>query len=252
MSDEVFDYALSRGIHMVKSVIPPLAYVMYNPRRSTELLRRGADMYEEFGGCSVLGTAVKENKKDAVRFWVGAGFDVNHQREDGVSAFHHAAISGNCGTDMLDLLVELGADVALKDTRGRNAAVAIAWSRQPDPVALCKLEWLFAERPELINEADSTGMTALHHAVVDDKKQLVEFLVLRADIRAKDDDGDTALDLCIQEDNAGCFEIIFNRRREIGEMSTDEEARLWRLCGKFGAAKTKQFMLENQMGSVFI
>ncbi len=73
----------------------------------------------ECGHCSPLMTAVKNRNKFLVNILLEHGSNVNLSDKQGLTALHHAAISGN--QDIIRLLVDHCADINQRDSFGFNA-----------------------------------------------------------------------------------------------------------------------------------
>ncbi|XP_068118067.1 caskin-2 isoform X2 [Hyperolius riggenbachi] len=82
--------------------------------------------------------------------------NVNYQDNDGFSALHHAALSGN--SELLLLLLETQAAVDIKDGNGMRPLHYAAWQGQPEPVRL------LLRAAASVNAASNDGQIPLHLA----------------------------------------------------------------------------------------
>jgi ankyrin repeat protein len=102
----------------------------------------------------------------------------------------------NCDLDILDLLVQVGADVNARTSHG-HAILMSRWSWHPNPQAvILKLVALGAD----VNARDNQGKTplmyveGLYHVYQGGAAALIKtFVALGADVNARDNDGNTAL-----------------------------------------------------------
>ncbi|KAM4033616.1 caskin-2 isoform 2-T4 [Anomaloglossus baeobatrachus] len=82
--------------------------------------------------------------------------NINYQDNDGFSALHHAALSGN--SELLLLLLETQAAVDIKDGNGMRPLHYAAWQGQPEPVRL------LLRAAASVNTASNDGQIPLHLA----------------------------------------------------------------------------------------
>jgi len=138
--------------------------------------------------------AAARGELEMTRALLAAGAAANDPREAGEAALA-AAETGNAG--LLGLLL-IQADPKYRDARGRTVLMNAARSGAPDAVALA-----LRFRPDL-NAADADDMTALMHSVhvapgaqpreAADAAKVVRLLIeAGADVRARTEEGDTAL-----------------------------------------------------------
>nr|DBA27902.1 TPA: hypothetical protein GDO54_008343 [Pyxicephalus adspersus] len=82
--------------------------------------------------------------------------NVNYQDNDGFSALHHAALSGN--SELLILLLDTQAAVDIKDGNGMRPLHYAAWQGQPEPLRL------LLRAAASVNAASNDGQIPLHLA----------------------------------------------------------------------------------------
>jgi 26S proteasome non-ATPase regulatory subunit 10 len=111
---------------------------------------------------------------------------VNVSDEEGWTPLHSAVSSGR--EAMVELLLDLGADVAAANKGGR---VALHYAASKGHVAIADL---LLKRGAKINQKDKVGCTALHRAASAGQSDICEFLLEEgADIEATDRMGQTPL-----------------------------------------------------------
>ncbi len=178
--------------------------------RARALLARDPSLIEKPGerGKALMENAVGSDNRDAVRLMAGLGFDVN------AFGMHDAARYGHL--EMIKLLVELGADTALKDSSHAISALGYASHYQQDHVIeylaqfagihravqsdlLDRVGELLKGDPGCVCERDDAGNTPLHCLDVDNRmvatEEILRLLVTHgADVNARNKEGLTPLD----------------------------------------------------------
>src|SRR5688500_16811768 len=132
--------------------------------------------------------AVRASEKMAITAFIDDGINVNAQSEaDGRTPLISAAARGDL--EVVNVLVQRGADVNVKDKRGYTALFH-AIEAMYDDVAL-----VLMSQPSLDpNARGKNGTTALINYVWRTRKDAVEKLLERgADVNAQDADGDAPL-----------------------------------------------------------
>ncbi|MCX5924239.1 MAG: ankyrin repeat domain-containing protein [Candidatus Dependentiae bacterium] len=135
---------------------------------------------------------------------------VHTKNDDNHSLLHVAAEVGNA--DAVEKLLKKGLSARDKTvTTGQNP-LHLAYAFNPvidqdfDPRVI---QHLVSDNPNIINEPDGNGKTALHHAVLrDNPDMLQELLSHKPNIKIKDQNGYTALDYAISTKNLPAFEMM--------------------------------------------
>lgn len=123
---------------------------------------------------------------------------VNKPTDYGFRAIHYAAYRGNI--DMVNLLIDSGADVQIKTRKGLSAVHLACQGDHPQALIY------FAEKFKLeLNSKDKFGSTPLHWASYVGSELCVNFLIYRykafIDINQRDNEGLTASHLAVMSGN---------------------------------------------------
>lgn len=178
--------------------------------RARALLARDPSLIAGLGdrGDALMENAVGSDNRDAVRLMAGLGFDVN------ACGMHDAARYGHL--DMIKLLVDLGADVSLRDSGHGISALGFASHHQQDHVIdylaqfagihravqsdlLERVRVLLEEDSGRAQERDEWGNTPLHcldvdNRMVDTGEILCVLVEYGANVNARNHEGLTPLD----------------------------------------------------------
>jgi hypothetical protein len=123
-------------------------------------------------GASPLHASVAREDTSGVRSLLEAGADVRAATDEhGLSPLHIAAATGN--GEIAELLAARGADINLRDARGRTPLCIAALT---DRGALAA--WSLVEHGADLDAADEDGLTALEHALARDRLALVQLLLV--------------------------------------------------------------------------
>ena len=163
------------------------------------LLLHGAniDAPRQSDGATPLHLAAYTGQGDVCRLLVLEGADAEARTPKGQSPLHFAAISGYVHeTNAVDMLVQQGADIDAQDAMGWTAIMHAVMSYQPE--MLEKLLLLGAR----VMLQDVAGNTGLHHAMHYGHEDMVVMLLrYGADPRARNREGEMAMDVLSRQDN---------------------------------------------------
>jgi ankyrin repeat protein len=151
------------------------------------LAERGADVNarESHRGQTALMWAAGARQLDAVKVLVARGADVNAASTAGFTPLMFAAREGD--PEAAGLLLTAGAKIEATTPAGESALLVAAASVSgvtardyrviPEPSGHEAVAMLLVDRGANVNQADTFGMTALHHAVETGKKDLLKTLI---------------------------------------------------------------------------
>jgi len=167
------------------------------------LLQTGIDVNitEEDRGATVLLIASSfKDYEDVVSFLISRGADINFRGKDGRTPLIWAA--GN-SLESSKMLLENGADIKAKGNDGMNAFIQSTFGILSKKVSTDVMD-LLLENGADVNSAliskTAAGWTALHFAAINGDTKLVEYLILQgAKVNHTSDEGSTALSLAKQE-----------------------------------------------------
>ena len=158
--------------------------------------------YSGYECCSALSHAVVGNHADVVQVLIDAGADIETQEKKGRSPLHKASSSG--ALNVVKVLVEAGADVCVTDNLGRTCVALASHLGHTETV-----RYLAGLKEVDLEHADSTGRTALSHAVVANHADVVEVLIAAgADIETRDNHDRTPLLVASQCGNLRVVEVF--------------------------------------------
>jgi uncharacterized protein len=151
------------------------------------LAERGADVNarESHRGQTALMWAAAARQPDAVKVLLERGADVNAASTAGFTPLMFAAREGDA--EAAGLLLTAGAKIEATTPAGESALLVAAASVSgvtardyrviPEPSGHEAVAMLLVDRGANVNQADTFGMTALHHAVETGKKDLLKALI---------------------------------------------------------------------------
>ena len=151
------------------------------------LAERGADVNarESHRGQTALMWAAGARQPDAVKVLLERGADVNAASTAGFTPLMFAAREGD--PESTRLLLAAGAKTEATTPAGESALLVAAASVSgvtardyrviPEPSGHEAVAMLLVDRGANVNQADTFGMTALHHAVETGKKDLLKTLI---------------------------------------------------------------------------
>jgi ankyrin repeat protein len=178
-----------------------------------KLLSAGADVNERdesYGSTPLLMACSYEGYTDMVKLLLAHGADPNIQ--DKVYGSTALIAAAGVSKEVVELLLEHGADIAIKRFDGTSAFTACITGILSKRVATDLASLLLTEGAN-VNEAPvsgpAQGYTCLMMAARNNRADLVEYLVSHgADVQAKAKDGSTALSLATKEKNAEMIKLL--------------------------------------------
>lgn len=133
--------------------------------------------------------AIDRDDIDDLRGKLDAGLSVDHAESDGTTLLMHAA--WKCRLEMVELLLERGADVNIRDNRGHTSVFYSVFTHSPSCLRL------LAKHGGEVNDINKEGQSILMRAVSDGSVRCTQTLIeLGADVNYRSPDGKTVLSLC--------------------------------------------------------
>jgi ankyrin repeat protein len=224
--------------------------------RSIELiLKSGADINaQDAKGNSVLHTGIPpDNHLDAVTLFLANGVNPNLLDEHGESPLH-ILITLNRKPETIQALLNGGADVSLRNIDGQTPLYAAVRENRVSiiPLLLAYGSDIFAAdnsgitpfdralaikgpvltaliTPETVLQRDSAGNTMLHAAVNggSDTEIAAAILNQKADVNARNKEGETALHIAVREDYRETGELLLSRGADIFSSNSAGESPLY-------------------------
>ncbi|EIT77170.1 hypothetical protein AO1008_05004 [Aspergillus oryzae 100-8] len=152
---------------------------------------------------------------EVIQLLLEAGADVNLVESDGNNALHLAAY---CGTiEIVESLLAHGAAVDVLGPDDRTVLHVAAAGDNPDVVpSLCRAG-------VAINALDASGNTALHLAALHGRTALTRLLLeMGADVSVSPEDGRTALHYAASVGQADLLQLLVDAGAEVGALHSDE------------------------------
>ncbi|KAK0381196.1 hypothetical protein CLIM01_01435 [Colletotrichum limetticola] len=191
------------------SSVTPLMSAAENRRNSgplRSLIDHGSsnEVIESIGE-ELLASAARYGCAESVKLLLNRGVSIESKDEDGCTPLANAAEEGNKKT--AEVLIKQKAKVDCKDA---NGLTALSLAAQAGHVSLVKL---LVEGGARIDRKDETdGRTALHWAVLKDRKAVIEELLERgANIEASSKTGHTAIYYAIRNGFEASFKLLLEK-----------------------------------------
>ena len=188
--------------------------------------------YEE--GVTCLQDAANGGHTETVRYLVGLPeVDVNHRDGDNYTALHYA--SGEGDADVVQLLLDAGADIEMKNNDGRSPLHSVCESGALDVVKM------LVEAGAGVRATDNQGDTCLTLASYFGHTKTVRYLVGLPEVEVNHRDGDNkiALHCAAQENHADVAKLLIGAGSDIDVKSSDGSFPIHLACssGALGVVK---------------
>jgi ankyrin repeat protein len=209
-------FAASTSTELTRILLDHGAYPNFQAIRSPSFPERGPMTSLHF---SVYFSHAYEGARDRVKLLLDRGANVNAQTGLGNTALHIAILGGHQG--LLDLLLQRGADVQLKNMEGKSVPQLAQ--------ELGHFSWVKGQVPRQILDDQLRKTPALHQAIWDkDHPLILRLLKQGADIAEKDESGNTPWDYCLMSTNLDLAKILVdhmysnNLPKQIGSEAFDK------------------------------
>jgi len=145
-------------------------------------------------GITPLMAASRLGRRDIIEILLQAGADVAAYDSEGKTALHYGVLSRLQDADLVKFLISKGADVEAKDNKGVTPLILCALERRPQILKVL----LDADSP--VNAADHDGNTALHAAAKYSWLRGVDLLLKAgADAETRNNKGLTPIGLALND-----------------------------------------------------
>jgi len=202
------------------------------------LLSRGADVNRrDKNQAYALSFASSGGDPEIVQMILDAGADLNFIDPSGRSTLLHFATSRGLG-DFVDYLVARGTDVNIATNEGQTALHWVV--RREDPEMVAKLLAAGANP----SPVDSSGMTPIIGACFSERTEAVQLLLAHgADPNEESDWGGTALGGAVRHGNADLARLLVDRGAEVNHQ-LDNQSWLIHAAAEAGDAAVMRILLE--------
>jgi ankyrin repeat protein len=187
------------------------------------LLKTGANVNAKgkYFGRRALFDAVRSGNKEMLQLLLDAGADVNARDNEGNTAIMNTYTQATA--EIVRMLTNRGADVNAKDKDGNTALISMAVFDNYEVLQA------FIDAGADVNAANKEGVTALMRSAKDRQLKNVKLLLTAdADINLKDKDGWTALTYA-QKNNDAKIVLAIETFRKFGESALNKEQRITQL-----------------------
>ena len=184
---------LSAGAAPITASSKPVASMMAKDEQG---------LYE---GWPELAVAAWQGEEARVKGLLQQGVDINATGPDGLTPLARAAWRGHPG--IVELLVRQGADVSIQDKRGRNV---LMWALQaPQPNQILPALMASREATRALQQVDQNDATVLlQAAALGNTAVLKQLLTAGADVGSTDSNGQNALQIAIQHQQADAVAVL--------------------------------------------
>lgn len=170
------------------------------------LLTAGADVHvkDKDGNTAVMWACYKGGDAEGLKLLLQYKPDVNAVNSDGMTALHGAASTLYPSGSAINLLLKAGADINARDSSGHTLLISLSYCGMHLSAPL--MESLIKKGAD-VNLRTTNGATALMIASGNAYDAAVKILIkYKADPRAVDNDGNTALHYCAP--NGASYNVV--------------------------------------------
>ena len=156
-------------------------------------------------GCTALMLASMKGNINDMNVLITAGADQTIKDADGDTWIHYA-VHGDCRKDVLQAMIDLGADVNAANNRNTTALMLACMKSNVDAINVL----LSAGADRTIEDAN--GNIWIHYAVLGDcRKEVLQSIIdLGADVNARNKENCTALMLACFKGNVDAINVLFS------------------------------------------
>ena len=156
----------------------------------------------------LLFTVSKLGKREAIKYLLGLGIDVNQKLDGGWKAIMYAAFNGH--KEVCQLLIEKGVDVNSVKKDGMTVLMLAAENGNKE---VCQL---LIEEGADVNASDLFGSTALMIAASNGHKEVCQLLIdNNSEVNAKKQDGSTALMIAVSNGHKEVCRLLIEKGADV-------------------------------------
>ncbi|XP_038056878.1 transient receptor potential cation channel subfamily A member 1-like isoform X2 [Patiria miniata] len=163
---------------------------------------------------------------------------LNDMDNRGCTPIHYATRDGNIKS--LQRLIELGATVNLKDCQKQSP---LHFAAKYGRFNSCKRLLDSSIGPNIINDIDGKGMTALHIAALNGHAKVIQLLLLRGALLHRDYEGRTPLHLAAMAGYLDCMKTLLTTHSYLLDQADDNRDTALLLAAKEGKPASVDFLL---------